>query len=128
MSDHEEASRKEKKQKEDLKDDVDNAHDRKETKMKERKDDAPTKDLIIAKIIGHKINRTRKNRYTGAGEEPYFVSWNGYDTNDETCKWTWDVPRGKNLYVLLEEEYYTPGQSGGFWSMHIPLISCCLDN
>lgn len=57
-----------------------NEHDRKETKNNE----APTEDFVIEKIIDHKINTSRRHRYSKEGEPLYRVRCYAFETDEDT--------------------------------------------
>lgn len=41
----------------------------------ENKNEAPMEEFVIDKIVDHKMNRNRRQRYVNAGEPVYCVRW-----------------------------------------------------
>lgn len=48
------------------------------------KNDPPTEDFVIYRIVDHKINKDHRQRYSNVGDLLYRTRWYGFEANKET--------------------------------------------
>lgn len=77
--------------------DEENRQERNDGNGSENKHEAPTEDIVIKKIVDHKINRSRIHRFANVGKPISLVRWYGYETEDDTLERTKHFARSKIL-------------------------------